>query len=101
MSAEQTEQLKAMIVANPKAVLVLATDNDLSDKHGKLLEFNDRPGEKLAKEIQAMAPAGMAVERDTPIAKDWNKDLTDAIKAQEAARIQGCATAKHAGAKHL
>lgn len=83
-SDEQAQQLKELIVANPKAVLVLATDNDLTDKHGQALVFDDRPGEKMAKRVAGMAPQGMSIERHTPSAKDWNKDLTNAAEAQAA-----------------
>ncbi len=86
ISKAQAELLQSIITGNPNATLVLATDNDLTDKHGQPLAFDDRPGEKLAKEIAAMAPVGMAVERHTPEAKDWNKDLQNMVEA-EAKRV--------------
>ena len=75
MSHEQANQLQARIAGHQTATLVIATDNDLTDKEGQPLALNDRPGEKLAKAIAAMAPPGMAIERHTPQAKDWNADL--------------------------
>ena len=84
MSHDQANQLQVLIVGNPQATLVLATDNDLTDKDGQPLAFDDRPGEKLAKVIEAMAPQGMTIERHTPQAKDWNADLqAKAMRAEE------------------
>ena len=84
MSHDQANQLQVLIVGNPQATLVLATDNDLTDKDGQPLAFDDRPGEKLAKVIEAMAPQVMTIERHTPQAKDWNADLqAKAMRAEE------------------
>lgn len=70
-SDAQQAQLKHMFEGYPKAALLLATDNDLTDKHGRALAFEDRPGEKLAKQISGLAPEGMSVTRHTPAEKDW------------------------------
>jgi hypothetical protein len=86
LSTAQTEQLHAILAANSKATLVIATDNDLTDKNGNKLAFEQRPGEILAKEIAAMAPDGMTIQRDTPTLKDWNADLQQAAKALEQAQ---------------
>ena len=83
MSHEQANQLQARIAGHPTATLVIATDNDLTDKEGQSLALDDRPGEKLAKAIAAMAPQGMTIKRHTPQAKDWNADLQAMAKQDE------------------
>jgi hypothetical protein len=83
MSNEQANQLQARIAGHSTATLVIATDNDLTDKDGQPLALDDRPGEKLAKAIAAMAPQGMTTKRHTPQAKDWNADLQAMAKQAE------------------
>ncbi len=72
MSPEQVELVQSVLekAHRREAVLVLATDND-------------EAGQRLARQVASLAPQGMAIERDTPQAKDWNDDL------QEAQRLHG------------
>jgi 5S rRNA maturation endonuclease (ribonuclease M5) len=65
MSDKQRELLAgALAKAHERgAEVIVATDNDLA-------------GNKLAREITAMAPAGAAVNRDVPKhGKDWNEQV--------------------------
>ena len=55
-------------------VVVLGMDNDTHDKDGVPIPFEKRPGETMAKQIQALAPERPMV-RETPLTKDWNDDL--------------------------
>jgi hypothetical protein len=77
---------------NPSAKLVLAMDNDVTDrKTGLEIPFDQRPGEIMARKVSALAPAGMMITRATPASKDWNQDLQNAVAAQEVARLQALA----------
>lgn len=75
ISSIQEDQLRDLLGLFPSATLVLAMDNDVTDKHGNAVEFNERPGEVMAKDIASLAPFGMKTVRATPTLKDWNADL--------------------------
>lgn len=60
-----------------QAVVVIATDNDDA-------------GHSYREQLQLLAP--MALERETPILKDWNADL---LAAPASGSVRLCATCKH------
>lgn len=72
MSPEQVELVQSVLekAHRREAVLVLATDND-------------EAGQRLARQVAGLAPHGMAIERDTPQAKDWNDDLQAQSQARQ------------------
>ena len=89
MSDDATkEQLTALFKSNPKATLCIVSDNDAIDKHGQPIPFEKRSGEIMAVKLAEMAPEGMPIVRATPLAKDWNDDLTNMVKAQEQQRAE-------------
>lgn len=74
MSDAQRELVRSVMTkaAERGAVLVIATDAD-------------EPGQKLAKQLAALAPPGAKIERQQPtMGKDWN----DQVKAIEVAQVQ-------------
>jgi hypothetical protein len=81
ISDEQKEQLRELFAQHKTATVVLAMDNDLTDKKGQPLEFDRRPGELAAAKVRGLVAEGQAVERHTPAGKDFNDDLK-ALQAQ-------------------
>lgn len=97
MSAVQEEQLQDLFDVFPRAQLVLAMDNDERGKDGCWLDYDERPGDIMAKYVAGLAPFTMKIVRATPIMKDWNADLKskrDLANAAKLAQLSTFATSK-------
>ena len=70
----QKTSLKQVLTSASSARVILGMDNDTHDKDGVPIPFEKRPGETMAKQVQALAPERPMV-RETPLTKDWNDDL--------------------------
>lgn len=88
LSPAQDELVRSLLVKHPAAQLVLAMDNDAFNKAGQAVAFEQRAGEKMARHVAELAPAGMPIVRDTPEEKDWNQDLQNVLELEQEQSIE-------------